>query len=238
MKDSLFTSIMNANPQPAHLQKQPRASYALDYLLNEAQSLLSRLHQVKPFSMTMPMVQGAAVSDRAMKEVSELLEHGKNAVFKSISAFINTVQNARTQQHDVGELQTRFSLLRLRYNSILDQLDIFADVLAQRSEHGVGIWLSGLDVLAEDGLIACNDLVNNPALMVYIDRGHGAAIRRAATKLPGGDDNPVAVIQVPRERMVGSGVASSLIHEVGHQAVESLHVSAQIRKLLHSKDFL
>ena len=66
MKDSLFTSIMKANPQlPAH-EKPVGDSYAKDYLINEAQSLLSRLRQVKPFSMTMPMVPGAAVSARAM----------------------------------------------------------------------------------------------------------------------------------------------------------------------------
>ena len=76
-----------------------------------------------------------------------------------------------------------------------------------------------LDVLAEDGLAVCKEYTDVPALMVFLQRGHGAAIRRARTRLPGGDENPVAVIQIPRERMVGSGIASSLIHEVGHQAV-------------------
>ncbi len=209
--------------------------YAFEYLLNEAQSLLSRLNQVKPFSMTMPMVQGAAVSPRAMQQISELLENGKRTILGSINQFIETIQRSDKQSAEAAVLQTRFSLLKLRYNSILDQLDIFADVLAQRSEHGVGIWLSGLDVLAEDGLNACSSLSPSPALMVYIDRGHGAAIRRANTKLPGGDANPVAVIQVPRERMVGSGVASSLIHEIGHQAIESIDMSNQLRRSLHQK---
>jgi len=34
----------------------------------------------------------------------------------------------------------------------------------------------------------------------------------------GGGENPVAIVRVPRERMVGNGIASSLVHEVGHQA--------------------
>jgi hypothetical protein len=54
-------------------------------------------------------------------------------------------------------------------------------------------------------------------VICYLDRGIGAAIRRARTRLPGGGENPVAIVRVPRERMVGSGIASSLVHEVGHQ---------------------
>ncbi|RYY31072.1 MAG: hypothetical protein EOO04_02580 [Chitinophagaceae bacterium] len=233
MKEALIVRSVHQHHRSAFIQTGTNDSYAFDYLLNEAQSLLSRLHQVKPFSMTMPMVQGAAVSFRAMEQISELLENGKAAIFRSINEFIATIEHSKKAHSDAAALQTRFSLLKLRYNSILDQLDIFADVLAQRSEHGVGIWLSGLDVLAEDGLKACSPLAPSPALMVYIDRGHGAAIRRANTKLPGGDTNPVAVIQVPRERMVGSGVASSLIHEIGHQAVESIDLSNQLRRALH-----
>jgi hypothetical protein len=45
------------------------SEYSFEYLLNESQSLLSRLRQVKPFSMTMPMVKGASVSDKALKAV-------------------------------------------------------------------------------------------------------------------------------------------------------------------------
>lgn len=40
--------------------------------------------------------------------------------------------------------------------------------------------------------------------------------------MPGGGENPVAIIRMPRERMIGSGIASSLIHEVGHQAAALL----------------
>ena len=71
-----------------------------------------------------------------------------------------------------------------------------------------------------------------PPLVCYLDRGHGAAIRRARTRLPGGNENPVAVIRVPRERMVGSGIASSLVHEVGHQATSLLDLIASLQPVL------
>ena len=71
----------------------------------------------------------------------------------------------------------------------------FASALTQRSEHSTGVCL---------------------------DRSMGAAIRRARTRLPGGELNPVAIIRVPRERMVGTGIGSSLVHEVGHQGASLL----------------
>jgi hypothetical protein len=211
-------------------------TYPYSYLISEAQSLLTRLQQVRPFSMTMPMVKGAAVSNRALKEVMELLEKGKKGSFDAIALYIQKVKAAAQQNNtDITKLQTAFTILKLKYNSILDQLDIFADVLVQRGEHDVGIWLSGLDVLAEDGLEVCKPYFDVPALMVFLQRGHGAAIRRARTRLPGGDENPVAVIQIPRERMVGSGIASSLIHEVGHQAAESMELTKGLRIELGKK---
>jgi hypothetical protein len=209
-----------------------QAPFSYNYLLNEAKSLLTRLQQVKPFSMTMPMVRGASISGSAFKAVSDLLENGKKEIYKSVMNFIASVNNSPKTGEDLSKIQTAFTILKLRYNSILDQLDIFADVLSQRSEHEVGVWLAGLDALAEDGLQSGKELFEIPALMVFLERGHGAAIRRARTRLPGGDENPVAIIQIPRERMVGSGIAASLIHEVGHQAAESLQLTSSIKKQL------
>ena len=103
------------------------------------------------------------------------------------------------------EAQRRFTLLRLRFNSIICQFDIFADVLAQRSEHETGVWVAGLDDVAADAL-ELPGYYTAPPVICYLYRGHGAAIRRARTRLPGGDLTPVVIISVPRERMVGSGV--------------------------------
>src|SRR5262249_54984752 len=68
-----------------------------------------------------------------------------------------------------------------------------------------------------------------PPVVCYLDRGFGAAIRRARTRLPGGGQTPVAIIRIPRERMVGSGIASSLVHEVGHQAAALLDLVNPLR---------
>jgi hypothetical protein len=53
--------------------------------------------------------------------------------------------------------------------------------------------------------------------------------------MPGGSENPVAVIRVPRERMVGSGIASSLIHEAGHQGAALLELVETLRPILKER---
>lgn len=199
----------------------PSQTFIRSFLLNEAEAMLARLRQVRPFTGTMIMVRSATVSDKAFAGVNSHLDAAKNKLRDAITSFIHRLKQENSER-DAGEWQGRFTVLKMRFNSILDQIDIYADVLSQRSEQETGTWLRGLDLLAEDALKPGAKHYEIPALMVYLDRGHGAAIRRARTRLPGGDLNPVAVIQIPRERMVGCGIASSLIHETGHQAAELL----------------
>ena len=92
----------------------------------------------------------------------------------------------------------------MAFNVTLTQFDLFSDALAQRGDLVSGVWLSGLDALASDAmdLPAVHEA---PPALCYLDRGIGAAIRRARTRLPGGGENPVALIRVPRERMVRPG---------------------------------
>ena len=93
------------------------------------------------------------------------------------------------------------------------------------------MWLSGLDVVAADAL-ALPGYYDAPPVICYLDRDIGAAIRRARTRMPGGGENPVAIIRVPRERMIGTGIASSLVHEVGHQAAALLDLVDSLRPAL------
>jgi len=87
-------------------------------------------------------------------------------------------------------------------------------------------------VVSADALRLKQDYYKAPPVICYLDRGVGAAIRRARTRMPGGGANPVAIIKVPRERMVGSGIASSLVHEVGHQAAALLELVDSLRQVL------
>lgn len=201
------------------------------FIEQEARALLTRLDRVKPFSLQMTSVLAAAVSPGAQTAIETYLGGGRRALRELITRFIYWLRTAEGKASGPAATQSRFTILRLHFNSVLAQFDIFADALVQRSEHEHGIWLGGLDAVAADAL-ELPSFYKTPPVICYLDRGHGAAIRRARTRLPGGGENPVAIIKVPRERMVGSGIASSLVHEVGHQAAALLDLVNSLRPIL------
>jgi hypothetical protein len=198
-------------------------------LEQEARALLTRLARVRPFALVESMVPAAAVSSEAQIAIEQYLADGRRELRTRVQHYVRWLRGPRGQAATPEEMQRRFTFLRLRFNVVLSQFDLFADVLTQRSEHGNGVWLAGLDVVADDALALRGTPFESPALVCYVDRGHGAAIRRARTRLPGGGENPVAVVRVPRERMVGSGIASSLVHEVGHQGAALLDLVNSLR---------
>ncbi|SFK58844.1 hypothetical protein [Methylocapsa palsarum] len=209
------------------------SSYAHWMLDQEARALLARLDRVKPFVLSAPMVLSASLLPAAQIAIERFLGAGRRELKQRVQAYIAWLQNDG-REASAEELQRRFVFLRLRFNAVLSQLELFHQVISQRSENEQGVWLSGLDVVAADAL-ALPEFYNAPPVICYLDRGVGAAIRRARTRLPGGGENPVAVIRVPRERMVGSGIASSLIHEVGHQGAALLDLVPSLRQALQIK---
>ncbi|MBL8149969.1 MAG: hypothetical protein JNN15_08570 [Blastocatellia bacterium] len=210
-------------------------SPALWLIEQEALALLTRLARLQPFALHMPMVAAATVSLAAQQAIEQHMLGARQKLQSMVVEFIDWLQDAAEKEVAAAEAQSRFTFVRLRFNSLISQFDIFADVLAQRSEHETGVWIAGLDYVATDALRLPNNYYQIPPIACYLDRGHGAAIRRIKTRLPGGDQNPVAIIRVPRERMVGSGISSSLVHEVGHQASALLNLINSLRPVLRQQ---
>lgn len=198
----------------------------------EARALLVRLGRVKPFALQQTMVPAAALPPASLSAIDRYLIDGRQKVHRMVTKFIHWLRSAEGRSASPEIAQRHFSMLRMRFNVTLSHLDIFAAVLTQRSEQETGIWLAGLDIVAADALSLTGNYYSLPGVICFLDRSHGAAIRRARTRLPGGGDNPVAIIRMPRERMIGSGIASSLVHEVGHQAVALLELIESIRPVL------
>jgi hypothetical protein len=196
----------------------------------EARSLLTRLALVRSFSLTEPMVLAAAPSDAAATGIERYLSTRRNELRERVLRFLAWLRGpGRAAAPD--EMQRRFTFLRLRFNTEITQFELFADALSQRGDAQLGTWLAGMDVAAEDAL-ALPGMPPVPPLLCYVDQGLGGAIRRARTRLPGGGENPVAIVRMPRERMVGAGIASSLMHEVGHQAASVLDLLPGLIQLL------
>jgi len=207
-------------------------SLATLMLTNEARALLARLARLKSFVLYETMVPAAAASLAAQVAIENYLIQGRRQLRTLVHGFLRWLRAPEGCNATPEEAQRRFTFLRLRFNDVLSQFDLFADVITQRSENQTGVWLSGLDSVAADALALPGGYYEPPPVMCYLDRGPGAAIRRARTRMPGGGENPVAIVRVPRERMVGSGIASSLVHEVGHQGAALLDLVTSLRPVL------
>ncbi len=201
------------------------------FLEQEARALLTRLDRVRPFALHETMVPAAMPLPAALSAVERFLLDGRSALRARVTGFLRWLRGpGRTAAP--SDQQYRFTLIRLAFNDVLSQFDLFTEAVTQRSEHRTGVWLSGLDILAADALRLPGPVPQPPPVLCYLARGPGAAIRRARTRLPGGEPNPVALIRVPRERMIGHGIASSLIHEVGHQGAALLGLVESLRPAL------
>ena len=211
----------------------PASSYAHWMLDQEARALLARLARVKPFVLSEPMVLAASLLPAAQIAIERFLTKGRRELRERIQSYLSWL-HGEGKQAPPDEIQRRFVFLKLRFNAVLAQLELFYQVISQRSESEQGVWISGLDVVAADAL-ALPEFYEAPPVICYLERGIGGAIRRARTRLPGGGENPVAVIRIPRERMIGSGIASSLVHETGHQAAALLGLVPALQQVLQNK---
>jgi hypothetical protein len=209
----------------------PFASWMLD---QEARALLTRLGHVKPLAMQESMLPAAALLPESQTAIEQFLSTGRRHLRSLVVRFLAWLRSPEGARSDAEVAQRRFTTLRLRFNGVLTHFDLFENVVTQRSENETGVWLSGLDVVSADALHLRGHFYRTPPIVCYLDRGLGGAIRRSRTRLPGGGENPVAIIKVPRERMVGSGIASSLVHEAGHQAAALLSLVESLRPALRS----
>jgi hypothetical protein len=206
-------------------------SHAKQLLAQEARAMLTRLARVRSFALQESMLPAAALLPAAQVAIEKYLVAGRRELRRLIHAYLQWLSRPESEAATAAQAQRRFTILRLKFNIVLTQFDMFSDVITQRSETDTGVWLSGLDVVAADAL-ELPDYYASPPIICYLDRDIGAAIRRARTRMPGGGQNPVAIVRVPRERMVGSGIASSLVHEVGHQAAALLGLVESLRPIL------
>jgi hypothetical protein len=206
--------------------------FALRLVEQEVAGLIHRMQLVKPFSLHETMVPAAQPGGDTLRRIDRYLGEGRRALIASAQKFrhwLLTIDAERTRSESIYR---QYVFLRLQMTAALAQFDLFSDAITQRSEADTGVLLSGLDVLARDSLSIANAPYEIPPLICYLDRGVGAAIRRARTRLPGGGENPAAIIRVPRERMVGLGIASSLVHEAGHQGAALLDLVPTLRQAM------
>ncbi|MGY1807675.1 hypothetical protein ACI8AF_09915 [Blastococcus sp. SYSU D00669] len=206
----------------------PSSTWLLE---QETRALLTRLAAIRPFVLQETSVAAAALSPAALSAVEQYLVTGRREVRRRALGFLRWLAGAGTRA-TAAEQQRRYTEVRLAFQTVVAQFDLFSEVITQRSEDDYGVLLSGLDVAAADALLLPGGFFEGPPVACALHRGLGGSIRRARTRLPGGGDNPVAIIRIPRERVIGYGIASSLVHEVGHQGAALLGLVESLRRPL------
>jgi hypothetical protein len=196
-------------------------------LEQESHALLTRVARFKPFSLQETMLPAAALLPEALVAIELFLIASRRELYREIEDYRRWLRGPG-RAATPAEMQRRFAIIKLRFHGVVSQFEVFTDAITQRSEREHGVWLSGLDAVAADAL-ALPGYLDPPPVICYLDRGPGAAIRRARTRLPGGKLSPVAIVRMPRERMIGHGIASSLVHEVGLQGAVLLDLLTSLR---------
>ncbi len=208
-----------------------RRTEAAGWMLDqESRALLTRLARIQPFALQETMLPAASLLPEAQTAIERFLISGRRELHNEIHVYRRWLR-AEGRAASPAEMQRRYAILKLRFGHVISHFELFSDAITQRSERQNGVWLSGLDSVAQDAL-ELPGYLDPPPVICYLDRGPGAAIRRARTRLPGGKQMPVAIVRMPRERMIGHGIASSLVHEVGHQGAALLGLVSSLRRAL------
>jgi len=130
------------------------------------------------------------------------------------------------------ELHSALGQIELDMGRAFTFFDTYMDVLTQRQAPELGALLAGCDVLALDAMRR-----DHPALtiieppLVYCERGIGAAIARESVPFPDGSPNPMPLIQIPYARLGEKYNLTSILHEVGHQALDRLQLVQVLARL-------
>lgn len=135
---------------------------------------------------------------------------------------------ARAMNSLLGELE-------LEMTKAFTFFDTFMDILTQRHTPELGRLLAGCDALALDSIRK-----PHPALMmveqpiVGCDRGFGAKTFREYVRFPGGGFNPMPLVQIPYSRLKEKYNLTSILHEVGHEAMVRCGLKRALPKVIRT----
>ncbi|HKR00636.1 MAG TPA: hypothetical protein VJT09_08180 [Pyrinomonadaceae bacterium] len=165
-----------------------------------------------------------AVIESQLKVVEARLLSRLKAGARAYLPQAHTAKAARTLSALLGSLE-------LEMSRAFNFFDTYMDVLTQRHTPELGPLLAGCDVLAWDAINK-----EHPALaiveppLVYCDRGFGASTLREGVMLPDRTPNPMPLIQIPYSRLKEKYNLTSVLHEVGHEAMVRLGLVTTIPK--------
>ncbi len=157
----------------------------------------------------------------------EVIETQLAAAEERLSARVKAAGRAYLPTaHETGSarrLNAVLGELELDLSESFGFFDAYMDVLTQRHAPVLGPLLAGCDALALEAIRKAHPalrIVEPP--LVYCDRGFGASTLREGVRLRHGIPNPMPLVQIPYARLVEKCTLTSILHEVGHEALVRL----------------
>lgn len=123
---------------------------------------------------------------------------------------------------------------RHQFSRVESVLDFFVDAINSRSSRQLGAQLITCDWLASRAMAQALIPLGHPrpAVLVFVDKGMGAAILKAGLKLwDGATENPVAAIKVTFHNLVRP---TAVFHEAGHQVAHLLRWTEPLAQALRA----
>jgi hypothetical protein len=96
------------------------------FLDRDARALLQRLGRVRSFALEIPSVLAAAVTPAAQTAIEVHMARGRRRLRTMVLGYLRWLHGPQAQDASPAEVQARFTFLRLRFNAMLSQFDIFA----------------------------------------------------------------------------------------------------------------
>src|SRR5437763_16933797 len=103
-------------------------SIAVRYLEQEARSLLTRLGRVKPFALQETMLPAASLAPAALIAIERFLVGGRLKLRQEALEYLGWLAGAAGRA-PIAEMQRRFTTVRMRFNDVLSQFDLFSEVI-------------------------------------------------------------------------------------------------------------
>ena len=152
------------------------AAWMLD---QESRALLTRLARIQPFALQETMLPAASLLPEAQTAIERFLISGRRELHNEIHVYRRWLRGEGRAAWP-AEMQRRYAILKLRFGHVISHFELFSDAITQRSERQNGVWLSGLDSVAQDAL-ELPGYLDPPPVICYLDR---VRARRFASSHP------------------------------------------------------
>ena len=172
------------------------------------------------------------INERQWEFLNEQLEAARNRILSKLKNGVTKYSGLAEGTASARKINSYLGEIEFELTKAFAFYDTYFDVLTQRNSAELGSLLLGCDVLASDALFRDrSDLAFVKPPIVYCDRGFGASILRENVTLPDGAPNPMPLIQIPHSRLKEKCNLTSILHEVGHQAMISLGLAKALPRL-------